>query len=177
MALTVVESPITGLDDARVASTIAAAFDTVPAEPFPDVDITVSPPKATPGNPDAVARALAAAPRRLEAEYRVPYLAHATLEPICCAARLRDGELLVRGPLQAPEASRIVAATLAGLPVEKVRVEVTFIGGGFGRKWSTDFVEVAVQAALAAPGHMVKTIWSREQDFAQDEFRPAFVAR
>ncbi|WP_310532914.1 molybdopterin cofactor-binding domain-containing protein [Novosphingobium sp.] len=175
--VTASSSPIAGLDDAKIAAAITKAFDSVPAEPFPDVDITVSPQKFTPGDPDAVAKALAAAPLKLEAEYSVPYLAHAALEPLCCSARLKDGELLVRGPLQAPEASRDLAATRAGLAVDKVRVEITFIGGGFGRKWSTDFVEVAVQAALAVPGQMVKTIWTREQDFAQDEFRPAFVAR
>ncbi|MCW1401874.1 molybdopterin-dependent oxidoreductase [Novosphingobium sp. MW5] len=177
LLVTVSESPIAGLDDAKVAAAISSAFDTVPAEPFPDVDIVSIPQRFTPGNPEAVAKALAAAPRKLEAEYSVPYLAHATLEPLVCSARLKDGELLVRGPLQAPEASRDIAAKVAGLPLEKVRVEVTYIGGGFGRKWSIDFVEVAVQAALGAPGHMVKTIWTREQDFAQDEFRPAFTAR
>lgn len=177
LKVTAVDSPISGIDDAKVAQAIAGAFDSVPAQPFPDVDITSIPQRFTPGNPEAVAKSLAAAPRRLEAEYSVPYLAHAALEPLVCSARLKDGKLLVRGPLQAPEASRDIAASLAGLPVEKVRVEMTFIGGGFGRKWSIDSVEVAVQAALAAPGHMVKTIWTREQDFAQDEFRPAFTAR
>lgn len=177
LVVTALESPIAGVDDARITKALAGAFDSVPAEPFPNVDILTFPPKGAPGDPVAVAKALAAAPRKLEAEYSVPYLAHATLEPLCCSARFKDGELLVRGPLQAPEASRELAAALAGLPLDKVRVEVTFIGGGFGRKWSTDFVEVAVQAALGAPGQMVKTIWTREQDFAQDEFRPAFVAR
>lgn len=177
LKVTAVDSPIAGINDAKVAQAIAGAFDSVPAQPFPDVDITSTPQRFTPGNPEAVTKALAAAPHRLEAEYSVPYLAHAALEPLVCSARLKDGELLVRGPLQAPEASRDIAASLAGLPVEKVRVEMTFIGGGFGRKWSIDFVEVAVQAALAAPGHMVKTIWTREQDFAQDEFRPGFTAR
>ena len=177
LTVTASASPIAGLHDAKVAATIAKAFDTVPAEPFPNIDVLSFPVRGAPSDPVAVAAALAAAPRRLEAEYAVPYLAHAALEPLCCSARFKDGELLVRGPLQAPEASRDLAAAIAGLPVEKVRVEVTFIGGGFGRKWSTDFVEVAVQAALAAPGQMVKTIWTREQDFAQDEFRPAFVAR
>ena len=54
---------------------------------------------------------------------------------------------------------------------------MTFIGGGFGRKWANDFVETAVEIAMAAPGRMVKTIWTREQDFAADQFRPAYSAR
>jgi isoquinoline 1-oxidoreductase beta subunit len=58
-----------------------------------------------------------------------------------------------------------------------VRVEVTFIGGGFGRKWANDFVETAVEIAMAAPGRLVKTIWSREQDFLASQFRPAYCAR
>jgi CO/xanthine dehydrogenase Mo-binding subunit len=177
LTITVTASPIAGLDDAGIAARIEAGFTEVPPAAVPDLDLSVFPPKQKKADPAAVAAALAAAPKRIEARYEVPYLAHATMEPLCCSARLKDGELLVRGPLQDPESAREVAAKAAGLPLDKVRVEVTFIGGGFGRKWSTDFVVPAVQAALAAPGHMVKTLWTREQDFAADQYRPAFVVK
>ena len=67
-----------------------------------------------------------------------------------------------------------MAARRAGLPLEKVRVEVTFLGGGFGRKWATDFPIPAMQAAMAVPGRWVKLVWTRENDLAMDQFRPAF---
>ncbi len=177
VTLTITHSPIAGLSDAVIAERLEAGFTTAPAAPFPNLDLSSYPPKSNHSDPAEVAAALAAAPSRIETRYEVPYLAHAAMEPLCCAARFRDGELLVRGPFQDPETSRSVAAAAAGLPLDKVQLEVTFIGGGFGRKWSSDFVGPAVQAALAAPGHMVKMIWTREQDFAVDQYRPAFVAK
>lgn len=177
LTLKVTASPTAGLDDTAIAAKLDAAFDAVPPAAFPDIDLSVFPPRLSHADKPAVLAAVAGAPRRIEARYEVPHLAHAAMEPLCCSARLRGGELLVRGPVQDPESTRETAARVSGLPLEKVRVEVTFIGGGFGRKWSTDFVGVAVEAALAAPGHMVKTIWTREQDFAADQFRPAFVVK
>jgi CO/xanthine dehydrogenase Mo-binding subunit len=177
LALTVTASPIAGLDTAMIAAKMEGAFAAGEGQPFPDVDLSVSPPKITPGDPSAVAAAMAGAARKLNLQYDVPYLAHAAMEPLCCAARFDTDKLLVRGPLQAPEAAREVAAAKSGLPLSSVRVEMTFIGGGFGRKWANDFVELAVEIAMAAPGRMVKTIWTREQDFAVDQFRPAYSAR
>ncbi len=177
LTLTIDSSPITGLDDAAIRAKIDAALDLVKGAPFPDFDLSISPPKIIPADSPAVQAAFAAAPRRIEARYDVPYLAHATMEPLCCAARFKDGTLLIRGPLQAPEAARKLAASTAGLPLEQVRVEVTFLGGGFGRKWSTDFIVQTVQTAMGVPGHMVKLIWTREQDFAWDQYRPAYAAK
>jgi isoquinoline 1-oxidoreductase subunit beta len=177
LEIKVTASPISGVDDVGIRAKLEAAFAHVEAQPFPDVDFSVSPPKITPGDPQAVAKAMEKAERKLSVQYDVPYLAHATMEPLCCAARYTKESLLVRGPLQAPEAAREIAAAKSGLPLEKVRVEVTFIGGGFGRKWANDFVETAVEIAMAAPGRLVKTLWTREQDFAADQFRPAYSAR
>ena len=106
LEIKVTASPIAGLDDAGIAAKIESAFAPGNAQPFPDVDLSVSPPKMTPGNPAAVAAAMAGAARKLTAQYDVPYLAHAALEPLCCAARFDKDTLLVRGPLQAPEAAR-----------------------------------------------------------------------
>jgi CO/xanthine dehydrogenase Mo-binding subunit len=177
VTLDVTASPIAGLSDQSLRAGLQSAFDTVEPAAFPNLDLGAFPPKMAWADKAEVAEALASAPRKVEAAYEVPHLAHATMEPICCAARVDGSGLLIRGPLQDPALSREMGARLTGLPLEKVRVEVTFLGGGFGRKWGTDFVGIAVQAAQAAPGRLVKTVWTREQDFAMDQFRPAFAVR
>lgn len=177
VSLDISASPIAGLSDESLAAGLQAAFDAVEPAPFPNLDLSAFPPKLQRADKSQVLAAVAAAPRKVEATYEVPHLAHATMEPICCSAKLTDDGLLIRGPLQDPAFSRALGAKLTGLPLEKVRVEVTFLGGGFGRKWGTDFVGIAVQAAQAAPGRLVKTVWTREQDFAMDQFRPAFAVR
>ena len=177
LTLRVTASPIAGLDNAAISARIEAAFANVPPLAFPDMDLSVTPFKMTRADPKLVASAIAAAPRRIEARYEVPYLAHATMEPLCCSAKFENGALMVRGPLQDPQATRDAAAQAASLPLDKVRVEVTFIGGGFGRKWSADFAIPAVQAAMAVPGRLVKVVWTREQDFAFDQFRPGFIVK
>lgn len=177
VTLEVTASPIAGLSDETLQAGLQAAFDGVAPAMFPNLDLATMPPRVERADKAKVLEALAGATRKIEAAYEVPHLAHATMEPICCAARLDDTGLLIRGPLQDPELSRALGAKLTGLPLDKVRVEVTFLGGGFGRKWGTDFVGIAIQAAQAAPGRMVKTVWTREQDFAMDQFRPAFAVR
>lgn len=177
ITLAVSASPIAGLSDASLAQMLADAFATVPPQPFPNILPGGWPPKMERVDKAAVTAVLGGAARRLERAYSVPHLAHATMEPIVCAAKLSGDGLLLRGPMQDPEKSRALGASLTGLPLDKVRCEVTFLGGGFGRKWGTDFVGVAVEAAKAAPGRMVKTLWTREQDLAWDQYRPAFAVR
>ena len=170
-------SPTQGLDDQAISARLDAALDQQEALPFPDFDTTSVPPKMIPADPVAVERAFSSAAHVATSEYEVPYLAHAALEPLCCTVRIGSKDVLVVGPIQDPERARVIAAELTGMPLENVRVEVTFIGGGFGRKWPVDFVNVAVHAAKAGNGRPVKTIWTREQDFAVDQFRPAFKVR
>lgn len=177
VSLEVSASPVAGLSDESLHAGLQAAFEGVAPAPFPNLDLAGFPPKLLRADKPQVLAALAAAPRKVEAAYEVPHLAHATMEPICCSAKLTSDGLLIRGPLQDPAMSRELGAKLTGLPLDKVRVEVTFLGGGFGRKWGTDFVGIAVQVAQAAPGRLVKTVWTREQDFAMDQFRPAFAVR
>ncbi len=113
----------------------------------------------------------------LEAEYRVPFLAHATMEPMNAVAWLHDGKLDVWAGLQNPTSARDLAAKAAGLAATQVHVHTTLMGGGFGRRLESDFVVQAVRLAVAMTGKPVKMTWRREEDMAQDFYRPAAVAR
>jgi len=123
-----------------------------------------------------VAHALATGPV-LEAEYRVPFLAHATMEPMNAVAWLRDGRLDIWTGTQAPTVARDQAARLAGLEPGQVFVHTQLMGGGFGRRAESDYVLQAVRLAIAVKGKPVKLTWSREEDMTQDPYRPAAVAR
>jgi isoquinoline 1-oxidoreductase subunit beta len=113
----------------------------------------------------------------LEAEYRVPFLAHATMEPMNAVAWLHDGKLDIWAGVQNPTSARDLAAKVAGLDASQVNLHVTLMGGGFGRRLEVDFVVQAAQLAVAMPGKPVKLTWRREEDMAQDFYRPAAVAR
>ncbi len=122
---------------------------------------------------------LAASDRRLETEYALPYLAHATMEPMVCVADVRDGACTVWAPTQLQWAPALfgggavgVAAERAGVPVGRVTIHSMQMGGGFGRRSELDFVGEAVELsrAIAAP---VKVQWSREDDMRHDWYRPA----
>jgi len=113
----------------------------------------------------------------LEAEYRVPFLAHATMEPMNAVAWLHDGRLDIWAGVQNPTAARDQAAQLAGLDAGQVHLHVMLMGGGFGRRLESDYVAQAVQLAVAMAGKPVKLTWRREEDMAQDFYRPAAVAR
>ncbi|MFM2058639.1 MAG: hypothetical protein RLY71_3024 [Pseudomonadota bacterium] len=127
-------------------------------------------------NDGDVDQALAAA-QPLQATYRVPLLAHATMEPMNALAWLRDDRLDLWAGLQAPTVAREQAARLAGLAVSQVHVHVTLMGGGFGRRAESDFALQAVRLAIAVKGQPVKLTWRREEDMTQDMYRPAAVAR
>ena len=113
----------------------------------------------------------------LEAEYSAPFLAHAPMEPPTAVARLREGRLDVWAGTQMPTLAQEKAARLVGLDLAQVRLHVTAMGGSFGRRLETDFIEQAVRLALAVPGQAVKLTWSREEDLAQGALRPAALAR
>jgi isoquinoline 1-oxidoreductase beta subunit len=123
------------------------------------------------------AKADQAAARRIEQVYSAPYLAHATMEPINCTARVgADGQVEVWAPTQVPGMARAVAARAAGVPEDAVTVHVTYLGGGFGRRLDVDFVGQAVRIALECNGRAVQLVWPREEDFTHDFYRPAGVA-
>jgi isoquinoline 1-oxidoreductase subunit beta len=121
-------------------------------------------------------KALRGAARTLEAAYQVPYLAHACMEPMNCTAHVRSDGADIWVPTQAQGPTQQVAAKLTGLPTERIRVHTTFLGGGFGRRGETDFVQdaVAIAKAVKVP---VKVIWTREDDTRHDFYRPAAYSR
>ena len=123
--------------------------------------------------------ALAAAGTSVTAAYSLPYLAHATMEPMNCTAVVEDGRCTVWAPTQFQDApgyvgggSRQAAAKAAGLDEDDVEVHTTFLGGGFGRRAELDFVREAAELASKIDGP-VKVIWSREDDVQHDYYRPA----
>src|SRR5213594_1039809 len=127
------------------------------------------------GDPGA---ALTAAAKRVEAVYEVPFLHHATMEPMNCTAHVRSdgGGCDVWAPTQNQTRAQEVAAELSGLPKEKVRIHTTLLGGGFGRRLEPDFVSESVRLSKAV-GAPVKVIWSREDDVRHGFYRPATYNR
>ena len=116
------------------------------------------------------------ASRKVEALYRAPYLAHATLEPMNCTARVADGKVEIWVPTQVPQMARAIAAQVAGVPLRNVTVHLTLLGGGFGRRLEVDYVAQAVRVAMDCGGVPVQLIWSREEDTTHDFYRPMHVA-
>lgn len=127
-------------------------------------------------NDGDTAQALASGGRVIRAEYELPLLAHATLEPQNCTADVRADGCDIYVPTQFQPAAQAVAATAAGLKPEQVRVHTTFLGGGFGRRLEVDFVPAAVEASKAV-GKPVKLVWTREDDMTHDAYRPPALDR
>ncbi|MGJ8625830.1 MAG: molybdopterin cofactor-binding domain-containing protein [Sulfitobacter sp.] len=113
----------------------------------------------------------------IEAEYRVPYLAHAPLEPMSVVVKLSKGQLDIWTGTQIPGFMRDNAAKLAGLAPDAVHLHVLVSGGSFGRRLEDDYVLQAVEIALQVPDTPIKMVWSREEDFTHDFPRPLAVAR
>jgi len=118
-----------------------------------------------------VARALDRAVHRLDARYHTPYLAHAAMEPMSCVADVRDDRCDVWVPTQNQAGALEAAARVAQLPHDRVAIHTTMAGGGFGRRLEQDFVEEAVALSRMA-GAPVKVVWTREDDFLHDVFKP-----
>jgi isoquinoline 1-oxidoreductase subunit beta len=125
------------------------------------------------GNSDA---AMASAVTKVEATYQVPFLAHATMEPMNCAVHVRKDGCEVWVGSQAVARAQAAAAQTAGLPLDKVVVHNHLIGGGFGRRLEADGVVRAVQIAQHVDGP-VKVVWTREEDIQHDMYRPYWFDR
>jgi isoquinoline 1-oxidoreductase beta subunit len=127
--------------------------------------------KTTRAEGDAAA-ALAGAPRRLVARYRYPFQAHATLEPMNCAAHVRPDGCEIWVGTQAPNEAQRDVAKLLGMQPEAVRLHVELLGGGFGRRLGYDYVIEAVELAREVP-FPVQVVWTRPDDMQHDFFQPA----
>ena len=117
--------------------------------------------------------ALKRAAKTVSARYSYPFLAHMTLEPQNCTARFADGAIEIWAPSQSPAEGRKMVAAALGLDPSRIRINMTRIGGGFGRRLMNDYMVQAAQIARAVPGRPVKLIWSRADDVRHDYYRPA----
>jgi len=113
----------------------------------------------------------------IEGTYHVPYLAHATMEPLNALAWLKNGQLDIWAGNQNPGKTQLISAQVAGISYDLVKVHSTYMGGGFGRRLEDDFIKVAVQAAMEMQGKPVMVTWSRESDMTHDVYRPLASAQ
>lgn len=115
-------------------------------------------------------KALSKAPRTTEATYELPFVAHATMEPMNTTVHVRDGSIEVWSPTQIGEIAQAEIAQLSGLPRDRVTVHMTFCGGSFGRRYQWDYIAEAWQVGkkLRRP---VQLIWTREDDVQHDFYR------
>ena len=128
-------------------------------------------------NDGNAARALSDAAEVIEAEYRLPFLAHATPEPMTATARYTGDALELWSPSQAPLVQARGAAAAVGLDPAQVTVHTPFLGGGFGRRLESDFSTLAARIARQMPGTPVQVTWSRAEDLTHDFYRPGMIAR
>ena len=112
----------------------------------------------------------------MEFEYAVSLQAHATMEPPCATAQVTDEGCDVWAPTQTQGLTAMIASMVTELPPEKIRIHTTYLGGGFGRKSSPDFVVPALIAAKVT-GRPVKVTWSRTEDIQHDHYLPPFRVR
>jgi isoquinoline 1-oxidoreductase beta subunit len=116
--------------------------------------------------------AYASSTNKIEATYELPFLAHATMEPMNCTAYVHNGQCELWAPTQIPGAAAASISKALGISLEKIRVHVTFLGGGFGRRLNQDYALEAAQISQLA-GVPVQVVWSREDDIRHDYYRPA----
>jgi isoquinoline 1-oxidoreductase beta subunit len=119
--------------------------------------------------------AYAKAAKKVQAEYYLPHFAHATMEPPAAAAQIKNGKAEVWACVQSPQAARDLVAKRLGLDPANVKVNVTLLGGGFGRKSKPDFCVEAAAVSKAMNGQPVRLIWTREDDLRHDYFHTVSV--
>ena len=114
------------------------------------------------------------ADKKVEAVYETPYESHSAMEPLNCTAFWQESGVEIWGPIQAPDWIQRDVSDRLSIPVDKVKVNMTFLGGGFGRKAFTDYTyeAVLISKEMKAP---VQVVWTREDDMLQGPFRPGAV--
>ncbi len=128
------------------------------------------------GNPDAVLARLSREGRAVVADYEVPFLYHAQMEPMNCTVHVRDGGAEMWGPLQDPDDAQSFVAELLGVERRAVAVHIQRSGGGFGRRLLNDHVLEAATLSQAV-GAPVQVVWTREDDLRHGYYRPAGLHR
>ena len=123
-----------------------------------------------------IQNAMAKAAKKIEATYILPYLSHATLEPMNCTAHVREDRCDLWVPTQFQTGALQAAGKITGLKSEQIHIHTTYLGGGFGRRAELDVVEEALQLSKAT-GKPVKLIWTREEDIKNDFYRPGNCCR
>jgi CO/xanthine dehydrogenase Mo-binding subunit len=121
------------------------------------------------GDADA---AIASASKKVDATYEFPFAAHATMEPMNCTVHIRPDSAEAWVPTQAPQWAQDIIAGVSKLPKDKIKVNTTLMGGGFGRRYMADFVMEAAQISKQT-GKPVMVLWTREDDMQHDFYRPA----
>ena len=121
-------------------------------------------------------KALSGAAKTFEAVYEVPFLAHATMEPMNTTAFFKGDSVEIWSPTQGESGASYSVSKRFNIPMDKITIHTTFLGGGFGRRFEPDVIVQAVEIskAVRAP---VKTIWSREEDIQHDYYRPAGLTK
>ena len=121
---------------------------------------------------------LSKAAKIIEAEYTLPYLAHAAMEPINCTVKITDGKCEIWTGTQMPGVDQAAAAKILGYTIDQVSIITPYLGGGFGRRATpdSDFVSEAVEIAKAS-NKAIKMVWTREDDMRAAYYRPAFLHR
>src|SRR6185503_6295863 len=125
----------------------------------------------------SVDSALAGAAKRVEAEYYIPHLAHAPMEPPAATVRIVNGKAEAWAGVQSPQAARDLVAKRLGMSPDDVTVNVTLLGGGFGRKSKPDYIVEAAVISKAMEGKPVKVTWTREDDIQHTYFHTVSVER
>jgi len=123
-----------------------------------------------------VAKALESSAKKIEAVYEMPFLAHATMEPMNCTVHVTPGGCEIWVGIQVMSRAQATAAQVTGLPLDKIQVHNHVLGGGFGRRLDVDGITQAVVIAKQVEGP-VKVIWSREEDIQHDVYRPYYYDR
>jgi len=158
-----IDGPNAALDDAKIAADLKAAL-------ADDANAVVAKQVG-----DAAA-ALKGAAKVVSAEYHVPYLAHATMEPMNCTAHVTADSCEIWAPTQFPGPMLPLVQRFTNLTPDKIKIHQTYLGGGFGRRANMDFVIQAIMISQAA-GAPVKLIWTREEDVQHDTYRPVSTTR
>ena len=157
-------------DDGPNAGYDSAAFKTA-------LEASARKPGKVVRNDGDFAAAAAGAARRHEAEYYVPHLAHATMEPPAATARIVNGKCEVWACVQSPQATRDLVAKRLGMSADDVTVHVTLLGGGFGRKSKPDYAIEAAVLSRAVDGKPVKVTWTRDDDLHHSYYHTVSVER